>query len=170
MSTRIAPERRSKMSRSRTWDGRLGLMARHETKGDERWQSEIGDYLDRLIEAARASTLHAGAELRADTREMILYGVGVPDNALVTVMTDAPSNVRVVWREAPYTRTELSAEVERIVTQQPTRVNSGWPRTDGTGVDFTTTDPELLGAEDPQTALGARFRVRVEYGGSAIPA
>jgi len=62
---------------------------------------------------------------------------------------------------------ELLAEVDRIMDRQP-KLNSGGPRHDGTGVDFTTTDAVLLNAADPRAALGARYPVSIEYAEIAL--
>jgi hypothetical protein len=145
------------------------LMTEEPLNDDELWQSENLDYIDRVVEAASTSTIHAGAEVRPDTQELILYGAGFPEQALVSIMNEAPPNIRVVWHEAPFTLTELLSEVDRILTRATDVLNSGWPLHDGTGIGFTTTDPALLAADDPQAAVGARFPVTFEYGGPAIP-
>ncbi|MGH3356870.1 MAG: hypothetical protein ACRDOJ_13315, partial [Nocardioidaceae bacterium] len=63
---------------------------------------------------------------------------------------------------APYTRDELVAETQRIMTAFD-KLNTGGPRTDGTALEFTTTDAELLGAVDPQVALGSRYPVTLRH-------
>lgn len=130
---------------------------------------ESQDYIDRLLAAALDSSRHTGSRLHEDVRQVILYGVGGPSDALVSVLDEAPSDVRVIWREAPYTLAELTTEVLRIFDEGPAGLNSGGACHDGTGLVFTTEDPELLGVEDPQAALGTRFPVRIEYGERATP-
>lgn len=128
----------------------------------EGFQQRIGPYLDRLLTAFEASTSHSGAELDHDRRELTLYGVGKPAAALVAMMAEAPAGLRVQWRSAPYTREELVAESERIMTASD-RLHTGGPRTDGTALEFTTTDPDLLSADDPQAALGSRYPVTIRH-------
>lgn len=84
-------------------------------------------------------------------------------------MDEAPSDVRVIWREAPYTLAELTTEVLRIFDEGPAGLNSGGACRDGTGLVFTTEKADLLCVEDPQAALGTRFPVRIEYGERATP-
>jgi hypothetical protein len=43
-------------------------------------------------------------------------------------------------------------------------LNTGGPRTDGTGLEFTTSDESLLAAHDPQEALGSRYPVSMRRG------
>ncbi|HET7356884.1 MAG TPA: hypothetical protein VFJ09_09435 [Nocardioidaceae bacterium] len=43
------------------------------------------------------------------------------------------------------------------------RLTSGGARHDGTGIEFTTTDAQLLGAADPQAVLESRYPVTIEY-------
>ncbi len=54
--------------------------------------------------------------------------------------------------------------------EHPNRLNSAGPRHDGTGISITTTDTELLGADDAQGLLDARYPISVEYGEPALPA
>lgn len=131
--------------------------------GEAGWGVEAHDYIDRLHAVFHGSALHAGAEIRADEHQVILFCVGGPDDALVSVINEAPSDVTVTLREAPYTRAELSSEVVRIMTEGPAGFNSGGVCHDGTGIVFTTTDRALLDLEDPRAALGARFSVLIKY-------
>lgn len=135
-----------------------------------RWQSAVSTYVDEVSEIARASPSHTGTRLDHANRELVVFGVGDPSDALVNVMTRAPESIRVTWREAPYTSEELTAEVLRILSGHGGRLNSGWPLTEGTGIGFTTTDQSLLDARDAQAMLGARYPVIIKYGGRAIPA
>lgn len=59
---------------------------------------------------------------------------------------------------------QMVAEVDRLMRVHLARLVSGMVSEDGTRLDFTTTDHEVLSAEDPRTLLGARYPVHVEYG------
>jgi hypothetical protein len=130
---------------------------------DERFQQRVGPYLDRLLAAFEESGAHAGAELDRDRREMTLYGVGEAPAAVVAMMAEAPAGLGVHWRSAPYTRDELVTETGRLMAAWG-QLNTGGPRTDGTALEFTTTDAELLSADDPQAALGSRYPVTIRHG------
>jgi hypothetical protein len=43
---------------------------------------------------------YAGSELRHETRELIVFGVGAPTGAMVALIREAPSSIRVAWQEA----------------------------------------------------------------------
>jgi hypothetical protein len=129
-----------------------------------RWQMEIEDYRHRLMEIAQASPRYAGSEIRHETRELIIFGVGEPTEALAAIMDLAPPTVDVRWQKAPYSLEELAADVRRIVSEHRGQLTSGGARHDGTGLDFTTTDRRLLEADDPQAALGTGYPVSIEYG------
>jgi hypothetical protein len=141
----------------------MGGMTERRQSDVERFQQRIGPYLNRLFEACEVSGAHSGAEIDHDRRELILYGVGEPSPPLVAVLAEAPDGLRVQWRSAPYTRDELVAESQRIMRAFD-KLNTGGPRTDGTGLEFTTTDAELLAADDPQAALGSRYPVKIRHG------
>lgn len=70
------------------------------------------------------------------------------------------------WHTAPYSLSELTAEVQRIMTATALRgrLYTGGARRDGTGMTFTTDDRSLLDAEDPQAGLGTPYPVTIEYG------
>jgi hypothetical protein len=129
----------------------------------ERLQQRIERYVSRLLEVFDESGVEAGAELDHDRRELTLYGVGEPSVALAATIADPPPGLTVRWRSAPYTRDELEAESERIMAAFD-NLNTGGPRNDGTALEFTTTDAELLAADDPQGALGSRYPVRILRG------
>jgi len=129
----------------------------------ESFQQRIGPFVQRLLTAFEESAARSGAELDNDRRELVLYGVGEPPAALEAMMAEAPGELRVRWRAAPYTREELVAEVQRIMTASD-KLHTGAPRTDGTALEFTTTDAELLAADDPQTVLGSRYPVIILHG------
>jgi len=132
----------------------------------KRWQIEIDDYRNRLMEIAQASPSYAGSEIRHETRELLVFGVGEPTAALVALMDEAPANIRVSWHAAPFSLAELTAEVQRIMTSTALRgrLYSGGARHDGTGMTFTTDDRSLLDADDPQAAVGTHYPVTIEYG------
>jgi hypothetical protein len=132
----------------------------------ERFQQRTAPYVDRLLEVFEESGAQSGVELDHDRRELTLYGVGEPPPALVAVMAEAPDGLEVHWRSAPYTRDELVAESRRIMTAFG-ELNTGGPRTDGTALEFTTTDPELLAADDPQRRLGSQYPLTIRPGGRA---
>jgi hypothetical protein len=133
-----------------------------------RWQAETSEYRERLMALAQDSPQYAGSEQHPEVRELVVFGVGRPSEAMVAMIREAPWNIRVVWHEAPYSLEELGPEARRLMTEHPARLNSGGARYDGTCIEFTTTDAELLGADDPGRILGARYPVRVEFGTRAI--
>ncbi len=135
---------------------------RHQTHVG--WHIETCAYRTKVLELAESSPLYAGAELRHETRELLIFGVGEPSAELAEEIERAPANIRISWREAPYSLAELNAEVERILSEQRGRINSGGARHDGTGLRVTTTDRNLLEASDPQGALATRYPITVEYG------
>ena len=141
----------------------MGSMTRNRLSEDERFQERIDSYLTGMLVAFDASATRTGAEFDRDRRELILYGVGDPPTALVGIMAEAPAGLEVHWRSAPYTRDELVAESKRIMGAF-SKLHTGGPRTDGTAVEFTTTDAELLAADDPQRALGSRYPVTIIHG------
>jgi len=142
----------------------LDRMARDTHAVDEGWQSETAEWRDRLVTAAQASAGYAGAELRPKTRELVIYSVGGPTDSMAALIRDAPSSIRVTWREAPYTLVELTAEVRRLMAEQRARLSSAGPRHDGTGIQVTTTDTELLRAHDPQGLLSSHYPISVHSG------
>jgi hypothetical protein len=144
-------------------------MDREASLDHERWQSDTADYRDRLMQCAEAAPGYAGAELRHESRELLLFGVGEPSASVIELMDEAPDDVRVSWHPAPYSHAELMAEVQRITATATwrSRLHSGWARHDGTGVVFTTEDRSLLDADDARLALGATCPVTIEHGGPA---
>ena len=77
--------------------------------------------------------------------------------------SSTPEIVRIIWRQAPHTRAELTREMRRIMRRFSGRLTSGGACNDGSGIEFGTTDGNLLGATDPQTVLGSRYPVTIEY-------
>jgi hypothetical protein len=138
-------------------------MTRRRPSEVERFQQRIEPYVNRLLQAFERSGTQAGARLDHDRRELTLYGVGEPSAALASLMAEAPHGLAVRWEPAPYTREELVAESQRLMAAFD-KLDTGAPRTDGTALEFTTTDAELLAADDPQGALGSRYPVRVRRG------
>jgi hypothetical protein len=47
---------------------------------------------------------------------------------------------------------------------QFSQLNHGHPTNEGTRLEFTTTDPELLAAPHGQAALGSKYPALIEYG------
>lgn len=144
--------------------GTLDRMGDDAGEEFERWQSETAEWRDRLLTAAQASMGYAGAELRPENQELVIYAVAGPADSMAALIREAASSIRVTWREAPYTLAELTAEVRRLMAEQPGRLNSAGPRHDGTGIQITTTDAELLRTDDPQRKLSARYPISVTYG------
>jgi hypothetical protein len=141
----------------------MKIMAGGRPSDDECFEQRIEPYLDRLLAAFDQSGAQAGASIDHDRRELTLYGVGEPPSTVAAVMADAPEGLGVQWRSAPYTRDELAAESQRIMAAFD-ELNTGAPLTDGTALEFTTSDEKLLAAEDPQGALGSRYPVRIRRG------
>jgi len=132
------------------------------------WWAAASDYRRALLVAAENAVGYAGAEVRAASREVVVYGVGAPSAELVVLSDQAPTGFHVRWVQAPYTHVELAAELVRLMTAHQGLLVSGGARHDGTGLDLTTTDRELLEAEDPQGMLGSRYPVSIEYGESPV--
>jgi hypothetical protein len=141
----------------------------HDHESRERFQSEIVGYLDRLTTAFQSTANYTNAEVDADHQRLILRGVGDPSPVVAEVIREAPDNVDVVWRPVPYTNEELGRETVEVMSRVR-ELNTGGPRRDGTGLEFTTNDLELLMAVDPQTKLGSRYPVTIRQGGRVIPA
>ncbi len=80
----------------------------------ERWHIETAEYSSRLLGAAQACQRYAGAELRFESRELIIFAAGGPNEATAALVREAPSSIRVTWQEAPYTFAELTAEAEGV--------------------------------------------------------
>jgi hypothetical protein len=133
------------------------------------WQMETDAYRAKVLEMARSSPRFSGAELRYETRELLLFGVGEPTAALIALMDGAPSNIRISWHAAPYSLAELTSEVKRIMTASRGRLHTGGARHDGAGLTFSTDDRMLLEADDPQAALDSRYPVTIRYGEPVIP-
>jgi hypothetical protein len=135
----------------------------------ERWQVDTAEYRNRLLTAAEASPGYAGAELRPDENELVIFATEGPTEAMADLLRESPTNLRVTLLESPHTRAGLTAEVRRLMTAQRSRLHSASPRHDGTGIQVTTTDTELLRTQDPQRALSARYPIFVEYEERPIP-
>jgi hypothetical protein len=143
---------------------RLGNVNGNRLTEYERWQADVGAYTDRLVGAVVASGQYAGAEIRHATREFIIFAMGEPSPPVAAVLQQAPDIVRITWRRAPYTQAELTSEMRRIMSRFHGRLTSGGARHDGTGIELTTTDAQLLGAPDPRAVLECRYPVTIEYG------
>jgi hypothetical protein len=141
-----------------------------DTHGDRRrWGDETGDFRDRLYAVAAASTNYSGSVVDHDKRQVVVHGVGAPTEELAAVMDEAPPTINVTWRQCAHTLVELTDEVLRVMAEHPNQLNSGGARSEGTGIQFTTTDRVSLGSADPTRALGARYPVTLQYGGRPIP-
>lgn len=130
----------------------------------QRWQIQTAEWRDQLLTAAQESTDFAGAELKNETQELVIYAVAGPTDSMAALILEASPSLRVTWRKAPYTLSELLAEVQRLVREQSCRLVGASPRSDGTGIRIMTTDSELLRTDDPRGTLGARYPITVEYG------
>jgi hypothetical protein len=126
------------------------------------------DYTDRLVRAAQRSHNYAGEHVQRDRGRIVLYGVGKPVPKVAAIIDDAPDELEVQWQSTPYTRSELDREARRVMQHHP-RLHTGGPRTDATGLVFTTTDDDLIEAPDPQRALGSRYPVTIQRGPRPMP-
>ena len=135
----------------------------------DRWWATASDYRDALLEAAQSAPGYAGAEVRFASRELVIFAVGAPSAELAVLIDRGPVGFHILWAQAPYTQAELMAEVDLLMRANEGRLVSGGAHHDGTRLDFTTTDPELLAAEDPQGMLGSRYPVSIEYGEPPVP-
>jgi hypothetical protein len=125
-------------------------------------------YTDRLVRAAQRSDNYAGEHVQRDRGLIVLYGVGQPVPEVAAIIDDAPDDLEVQWQRTPYTRSELDREARRVMRHHP-RLHTGGPRTDATGLVFTTTDDELLEATDPQRELESRYPVTIRRGPRPVP-
>jgi hypothetical protein len=134
-------------------------------------EEQIRDYSARLVTALEDSGVPAGSSVEWHThaRRFILYGVGdAPPASVAAVIDAAPEVVEVVWRPSRYTSAELGEECGRIMERFP-QISMGWPKSDGSGLTFTTEDSAIVHAEDVQAVLGTRFAVAIEYGPAPEP-
>ena len=164
------PQRRSRLLAGAISSATVVNVSRETRREEERWQIATSSYVREVLEVARASPKHTSARFDHANRELVIVGVGEPAEELAKVMRRSPENIRVIWQEAPYTLDELSAEARRILAAHPGRLHGAGPTHDGTGIRLRTNDAELLSADDPQAALGARYPVTIEYGGPVVPA
>jgi hypothetical protein len=132
------------------------------------WQMETGAYRDRITQTAASAPGFAGGEVRSESHELLVFGVGEPTAALAAMMDEAPDTLRVSWHPAPYSLAELTVEVKRVMTANP-GITTGGARHDGTGISFTTTDRSLLDSRDPQAALETLYPVTIEFGERPVP-
>jgi hypothetical protein len=129
-------------------------------------EQEIRDYSARLMTAHEDSGVSAGSavEWHPHARRFILYGVGeVPPSSVAAIIDAAPEVVQVAWRPSRYTSAELDEECGRIMQRFP-QISMGGPSDHGAGLKFTTEDPALFNAGDPQAVLGSRYPVTIENG------
>ena len=131
----------------------------------ERYLMSTSAYRERLLDVCRESGNLAGAEVKPESRQLILFGVGKPSPAVAAAMQEAPADVSVTWQECPYTLDELGRETTRLMRLHPDRLNTGGPNNTYTGLEFTTLDESLLASSDATAALGAAYPVTVRPGG-----
>jgi hypothetical protein len=125
-------------------------------------------YTDRLVRAAQRSDNYAGEQVQRDRGRIVLYGVGRPAPEVAAIIDEAPDDLEVQWESTPYTLRELDREARRVMRHHP-RLNTGGPRTDASGLVFTTTDDDLLEASDPQRELESRYPVTIRRGPRPVP-
>lgn len=125
-------------------------------------------YTDRLVRAAQRSDNYAGEHVQRDRGRIVLYGVGKPVPEVAAIIDDAPDDLEVQWQRTPYTRSELDREARRVMQHHP-RLHTGSPRTDASGLVFTTTDDDLIEAADPQRELESRYPVTIRRGPRPMP-
>jgi hypothetical protein len=127
---------------------------------------QADNYLERLLSTGVHSPNFSGAKM-TENGGLILFGVGAAPPNVQHVLDLAPAEVEVKWRNVPHTASELGAEIVRILGGFPKLV-SGCPASDFAGLEFTTTDAELLHAAEPEAVLGTTMRVTISFGGPAI--
>ena len=149
-----------------------GAASPGDTPPTEAGRVDPGDssasYTDRLVSAAQRSDNYAGELVQRDRGRIVLYGVGRPVPEVASIIDDAPDDLEVQWRSTPYTLRELDREVQRVMHSHP-RLHTGSPRTDATGLVFTTTDDDLLQATDAQRELDSSYPVTIQRGPRPMP-
>lgn len=149
-----------------------GAASPGDTPSTEAGRGDPGDsragYTDRLVSAAQRSDNYAGELVQRDRGRIVLYGVGRPVPEVASIIDDAPDDLEVQWRSTPYTLRELDREVRRVMHSHP-RLHTGSPRTDATGLVFTTTDDDLLQATDAQRELDSSYPVTIRRGPRPMP-
>ena len=169
--TSAGPWRRLKPIVMGAMSARLVVVDWNRLSEDERWQADIRAYTNRLLGAAVASGQYAGSEIRHATKEFLMFGVGEPSPQVAAVLQQAPSSVRIIWRQAPYTKAELTSEMRRIMSRFRGRFTSGGARNDASGIEFTTTDARMLGCSEPpirRRFLDAAIQSRSNTGGPPV--
>jgi hypothetical protein len=135
----------------------------------ERYLQRTGRYRERLHLAVVRAGQFASAEVQPARKRFIVWGVGDPATDVAAIIDDAPRDLEIVWRHAPYTERELGQEVERIMGRFP-QIHSGSLRDDATGIVLTTTDRDLLKADNLKKRIGSRFPVTLQFGPPPSPA
>src|SRR3954462_7778086 len=92
---------------------------------EERWDGETVRFRARLMDLVETSPNYSGSQINYGTRELSVFGVGSPSPAVSALISEAPSILQVTWREAPYTRVELTDEARRLMRTHPERLYSG---------------------------------------------
>jgi hypothetical protein len=142
--------------------------ARPDDSAEDAFQRRVGPYTDRLLRALRGSGQYAGEDFQRARGRLVLYGVGDPTPEVAALIEQAPDDLDVAWRSAPYTSAELDREVRRLMQRHP-QLNTGSPRGTATGLVFTTNDRDLLEAADPQQRLSTRYPVTIHRGEPPTP-
>lgn len=135
-----------------------------------RWQQSTSNFRRALLDVVEASEGFAGAELRPVDHELIIYSAAPVPDAAAELLRSAPPGVRVHWEVAPHSLQELTAELGRLVRVHAGRIHSAAARHDGSCIEVTTTDRELLTSKDPRQMLGARYPIHVSHGERPVPA
>lgn len=110
--------------------------------GDPALTKAASDVLPRL-ETEFAATF-AGLELRHEVPMLVVHRK--PDAGLDAAIAEATPNVRVVFRDARYTRVEMTAAAGQVMADAEywqglgVQVVSAEPAVDGSGVEVTTTN------------------------------
>jgi hypothetical protein len=110
--------------------------------GDPGLTKAANDVLPRL-ETEFAATF-AGLELRHEVPMLVVHRK--PDAGLDAAIAEATPNVRVVFRDARYTRAEMTAAAGQVMAEAAywqglgVQVVSAEPEVDGSGVEVTTTN------------------------------
>lgn len=134
--------------------------------------SAAADVVQPLLESAFAST-YAGLEMRHEVPMMVVYRK--PDPRLDAEVREAAPNVRVEFRDARYTQTEMAAHVTRVMDDigfwkgRGAALVSAGPKVDGSGVKVgvTTAPDDIVGQLE---AYYPAMSFSVEKSGEIVPA
>jgi hypothetical protein len=121
-------------------------------------------YRERLLDVCAEADNFNGPEVRPESRQLILYGVGRPGPAVLAAVAEAPPDLTVTWTECPYTVDELNRETERLMELHGETLHTGGPDSRYSGLAFSTSDDDLLGSADPAAVLRTVCPVTVRRG------